>query len=185
LAGVLLLALLLYLVAEIAAFVVVAGHIGVLLAVILVVGISLCGPLLVRRAGTGVIEHARQRITRGETPDREVLDGVVLLIGGVLVCIPGFIGDVLGLLLLIGPVRHAVIRTAGRHLARRVTTATGLPLVFGARMPGSARRRDGAGPVVDAATHDEPDHPHPASDPGRPRARPDMPALPSDPDTGR
>ena len=48
------------------------------------------------RSGRGGVEHARQRIQRGEAPDREGLDGVVLLLGGVLVCVPGFIGDFLG-----------------------------------------------------------------------------------------
>ena len=47
---------------------------------------------------------------------------LVILIGGVMICVPGFIGDALGLLLMIGPVRHLVIRTAGHRLARRVQT---------------------------------------------------------------
>jgi UPF0716 protein FxsA len=145
---VLFLAVLLWAAAEIIAFVIVAEHIGVLLAVILVLGVSAAGPFLVRRAGTGVVQHARERIQRGEAPDREVLDGVVLLLGGVLVCVPGFIGDALGLLLLIGPVRHAVIRTLGRRLARRVAAASGGSfVVFGARRPPT-------GPVVDASSHD-------------------------------
>jgi UPF0716 protein FxsA len=168
---VLLVALLIFVAAEIVAFVVVAEHIGILLAVVLLLGVSAAGPFLVRRSGSGVIEHARQRIQRGEAPEREVLDGVVLLLGGVLVCIPGFIGDVLGLLLLIGPVRHAGIRLAGHHLARRLGTSG---LTFGAARfpgrPGRATRQDG--PVVDAATHDRAD--------GRPDW--DPPALPADPD---
>jgi UPF0716 family protein affecting phage T7 exclusion len=47
---------------------------------------------------------------------------VVVLAGGVLVCVPGFISDALGLLLLFGPVRHLLIRVGGRSLARRVQT---------------------------------------------------------------
>jgi UPF0716 protein FxsA len=146
---VILLALLLYAAAEVAAFVVVAEHIGILLALIIVLGISAAGPALVRRAGTGVVNHARERIRRGEAPDREVLDGVVLLIGGVLVCIPGFIGDVLGLLLLIGPVRHAAIRLTGRHLARRVASAS----MWSVSPTGFGRRGRAGGPI-DATTHE-------------------------------
>jgi UPF0716 family protein affecting phage T7 exclusion len=56
----------------------------------------------------------------GGVPTRELLDGLVVLIGGVMICVPGFIGDAVGLLLMIGPVRHLVIRAFGHHLARRV-----------------------------------------------------------------
>jgi UPF0716 protein FxsA len=152
---VILLAILLYLAVEIAVFVVVAEHIGVLLAVILVLGISATGPMLIRRAGTGVLEHARARIRRGETPDREVLDGVVLLFGGVLVCIPGFVGDLVGLLLLIAPVRHAAIRLTGRHLGRRVASASMWSVT-----PGFGRRGAADPTIVDAATHEPGAHGH-------------------------
>jgi UPF0716 protein FxsA len=152
---VILLALLLYAVAEVAAFVVVAEHVGILLAVILVLGISAAGPALVRRAGTGVVNHARERIRRGETPDREVLDGVVLLLGGVLVCIPGFIGDAVGLLLLLGPVRHAVIRLIGRHLGRRVASAS----MWSVSAPGFGRRGRVGDTIVDATAHEPGGHP--------------------------
>lgn len=145
-----LLLLLVYLAAEVVAFVVVAEHIGILLAIILVLGISAAGPMLVRRAGTGVLEHARQRIRRGERPDREMLDGVVLLLAGVMVCVPGFIGDVLGLLLLIGPVRHAAIRLTGHRLGRRVAAAS----MWSVSAPGFARRGGADPTIVDATTHD-------------------------------
>jgi UPF0716 protein FxsA len=136
---VLVLALAVYVAAEVAAFVVVAEHIGVLLAVVLVLAISACGPLLVRRAGLGVLQRARVRLAQGESPSRDLLDGVVLLLGGALVCIPGFVGDVLGLALLVTPVRHLVIRYSGRALGRR--------LKHNFAPPGGRRRR--YGPVVD------------------------------------
>jgi UPF0716 protein FxsA len=115
-----LLVLFVWFVAEIAAFVAVAESIGVLLAVVLVLVVSASGPFLVRRAGLGVLAHARVRLARGEPPERELLDGVVLLAGGALVCIPGFVGDVIGLALLVAPIRHLVIRLAGRSVARHV-----------------------------------------------------------------
>jgi len=113
-------ALFVWFVAEVAAFVVVAEQIGVLLAIVLVLVVSASGPFLVRRAGLGVLEHARARLARGEPPERELLDGVVLLLGGALVCIPGFVGDAVGLVLLVGPIRHLLIRVSGRVLARHL-----------------------------------------------------------------
>lgn|GEM_PF-1204830 len=107
---------------EIGAFVAVASQIGVLLAVVLLLVVSACGPLVVRRVGIGVLAHTRERLLRGEMPTRELLDGLVVLVGGVLIGVPGFVGDLIGLLLMVGPVRHLVIRTSGHHLARRVQT---------------------------------------------------------------
>jgi UPF0716 protein FxsA len=116
------LGVLLFIGAEIAAFVLVAGQIGFLWALAILILVSALGPLVVRRVGVGVMVHTQQRLARGEVPTRELLDGLVVLIGGVLICVPGFIGDALGLLLMIGAVRHSVIRATGHRLARRVQT---------------------------------------------------------------
>ena len=106
--------------AEIAAFVAVAEQIGFLWALLILIVVSALGPLVVRRVGFGVLASTRERLARGETPTRELLDGLVVLLGGVMICVPGFVGDAFGLLLMIGPVRRLVIRVAGRRLARRV-----------------------------------------------------------------
>jgi UPF0716 protein FxsA len=117
---VLLLGVLLFGAAEIAAFVAVAHQIGYLWAFVILLVVSALGPFVVRRVGLGVLAHTQERLGRGELPTRELLDGLVILIAGVMICVPGFIGDALGLVLMIGPVRHLVIRTAGHRLARRV-----------------------------------------------------------------
>jgi UPF0716 protein FxsA len=119
---VLFLGVLLFIAAEIVAFVVVAHQIGFLWALALLIVVSALGPFVVRRVGLGVLAHTQERLARGEMPTRELLDGLVILIGGVMICVPGFIGDALGLLLMIGPVRHLVISAAGHRLARRVGT---------------------------------------------------------------
>jgi UPF0716 protein FxsA len=113
---------LLFIAAEIVVFVVVAHQIGFLWALALLIVVSALGPFVVRQVGLGVLAHTQERLGRGEMPTRELLDGLVILIGGALICVPGFIGDALGLLLMIGPVRHLVIRAAGHRLARRVQT---------------------------------------------------------------
>ncbi|HEY5273793.1 MAG TPA: FxsA family protein [Acidimicrobiales bacterium] len=108
--------------AEIAAFVAVADQIGFFWALAILIGVSALGPFVVRRVGFGVLVHTQERLARGEVPTRELFDGLVVLAGGVLICVPGFVGDALGLLLMIGPVRHLVIRASGRGIARRVQT---------------------------------------------------------------
>jgi UPF0716 protein FxsA len=108
--------------AEIASFVVVAEQIGFLSSLAILLVVSALGPFIVRRVGVGILVRTQERLARGEVPTRELLDGLVILIGGVLICVPGFVGDAVGLLLMIGPVRHLLIRAGGHWLARRVQT---------------------------------------------------------------
>jgi UPF0716 protein FxsA len=84
--------------------------------------VSALGPFVIRRVGVGVLARAQDRLAAGELPTRELLDGVIVLVGGLMICIPGFISDGLGLLLMIGPVRHLAIRMGGRWLGHRVET---------------------------------------------------------------
>ena len=120
--------------AEVAAFWVVAGQIGFLWALALLIVVSAFGPLIVRRVGFGVLAHTRERLERGEVPTRELFDGLLVLIGGVTIFVPGFIGDAFGLLLMIGPVRHLVIRLFSHRLIRRLQrTGTGRWQVINAR----------------------------------------------------
>jgi UPF0716 protein FxsA len=110
------------LVAEIAAFVAVGEHIGFGWAVLILLGVSAFGPFVVRRVGVGVLLRTQRRLAGGELPTKELLDGVVVLLGGVLICVPGFITDAVGLLLMLAPVRLLFIRSTGRRVARRVET---------------------------------------------------------------
>jgi UPF0716 protein FxsA len=111
-----------FVVAEITSFVAVAGQIGFLRALALLLVVSALGPFIVRRVGIGVFAHTQERLARGEVPTRELLDGLVVLVGGFMICVPGFVSDALGLALMIGPVRHLLIRAAGNRLARRIPT---------------------------------------------------------------
>jgi UPF0716 protein FxsA len=106
--------------AEVAAFWVVAGQIGFLWALVLLIVVSAFGPLIVRRVGFGVLAHTRERLERGEVPTRQLFDGLIVFMGGVMIFVPGFIGDAFGLLLMIGPVRSLVIRLFSHRLARRL-----------------------------------------------------------------
>jgi UPF0716 protein FxsA len=109
-----------FVVAEISSFVAVAGQIGFLRALAVLLVVSALGPFIVRRVGIGVVAHTQERLARGEVPTRELLDGLVVLVGGFMICVPGFVSDAIGLALMIGPVRHLVIRATGNRLARRI-----------------------------------------------------------------
>ena len=123
----LLVGLIVVIAAELVVLVEVARAIGVLAAVLLLILVSASGPWLVRRAGLGVWRRTRDRVRAGQPPGAEALDGATLLLGGVLVCVPGFITDVIGLALLLAPVRALARRLVLRHFTRRVGGLGGRP----------------------------------------------------------
>ena len=58
-------------------------------------------------------------MSEGRSPGREVLDGVLVLIGGFLLIVPGFLSDVVGLLALLPPTRSLLRGRLARHLQSR------------------------------------------------------------------
>jgi len=103
----LLLAILALPVAELVVFIMVAASIGFALALLLVLGTSLAGGLLLRHAGGNHI--ARVRVAMNEGLNRGSFTALQADSAGVAtLLIPGFITDVLAVLLLISPLRRAL-----------------------------------------------------------------------------
>ena len=85
----------------------------------MVVGAGLLGALIVSRQGLTVLRRTQQALAQGRPPVAPVLDGVFLVLAGALLISPGFLSDVLALLLLIPPVRRAIARWGVKQLVRR------------------------------------------------------------------
>lgn len=116
------LALLALPVAEIAMFIVVGSHIGVLATIGLIFASTAAGILLLRVQGLGNLERLRGAMQRNEAPTAEVADGAMILLAGLLLITPGFITGALGLLLFVPPVRRLAWKLAGARMAVVVTT---------------------------------------------------------------
>src|SRR3569833_210310 len=114
---------------EIYVLVKVGGRIGAWPTVGLVVAMAVLGLVLIRVQGVLTWQRAAAARLRGQLPAVELLEGVVVLIGGVLFLVPGFVSDVLGLLCLVPPLRRAVIRWALRR-ALIVPAPAGCVCVF-------------------------------------------------------
>ena len=97
----------------------IAGLIGAPLTMLLIVGMSVLGWFLLRGEGVSVWRRINTEVAAGRTPAQQMLDGVLVLVGGLCLIVPGFITGVFGLLLLLPPVR-AVLRPAlSGWMARR------------------------------------------------------------------
>ncbi|MGA3680144.1 FxsA family protein [Pseudomonas graminis] len=104
-----LLLLLLFPVLELFVLVKVGMSIGFLPTFLLVVAGSMLGVFVVRIAGVATALSARQSLARGELPAQQMLDGLMMTIGGGLLVLPGFISDVLGLLFLMPFTRRMIV----------------------------------------------------------------------------
>ena len=107
--------LLLVPVAEIAVFVQVGSRIGAGMTVLLVVASAVVGVWLVRRQGLATAARVQAMVERGESPAFGMLEGLALLVAGVLLLIPGFLTDIAAFVLLIPPLRRRIIRLYLRH----------------------------------------------------------------------
>ena len=84
--------------AEIYVLVSVGDAIGAWSTILLVIITALIGSTLLKQQGWSIMAKAQQSIAEGRTPALEILEGVVILVSGVLLLTPGFITDGLGLL---------------------------------------------------------------------------------------
>jgi UPF0716 protein FxsA len=104
--------------------------IGVTWTVLLILFSVPLGMWAVRSQGRAVWRRLADGIATGRPPGRDVLDGALVLIGGVLFILPGFISDVFGALLLLPPsragVRGLLVRNfQGRFVKRMAGFTTG------------------------------------------------------------
>jgi UPF0716 protein FxsA len=105
---------------EVFVFAQVADAIGFLNALGLLIAISLVGAWVVRHEGWKVWQRLNLQLTQGRLPQVEVIDGVLVLLAGVLLVMPGFVTDVVGALLLLPPTRALARRMAQRRMEIRV-----------------------------------------------------------------
>ncbi len=97
------------------------GHaIGVGNTLGLLVVISVLGAWLAKREGLGVVRRIQRSVDAGRVPGTELVDGFLILLAGALMLTPGFLTDILAILLLLPPVRAVVRRELRRRLARRI-----------------------------------------------------------------
>jgi UPF0716 protein FxsA len=98
------------------------GHaIGALNTVGLLLLLSITGAWLTKHAGLSVISRIRRQLEASQMPTNELIDGGLVLAAGLLLIVPGFITDALGLALLFPPTRRTARGILKRRFRTRVT----------------------------------------------------------------
>lgn len=117
--GYLLLAFTVTPVVELFVLIKIGSRIGALNTVAVVIVTGAAGALLARAQGMAVIYRIRDSVNNGLMPGEEILNGIMILCGGVLFLTPGFITDLLGFFMLI-PVTRKYLKVRLREKIRRM-----------------------------------------------------------------
>jgi UPF0716 protein FxsA len=106
--------------AEIAVLIEVGGWLGLGPTLALIIFTAVLGTWLLRRQGVAVLRRAQQQMQQGSVPLAEVFEGACLVIAGALLLTPGFLSDTAGAVLLLPPVRALLYRRVRRRLEEQV-----------------------------------------------------------------
>jgi len=98
--------------------------IGALPTIILVVLTAVIGAALLRQQGLSTLARLQKNIEQGKLPAQELIEGVLLAVGGALLMTPGFVTDTLGFLCLIPVSRKYLAKTIMQRSALHVSSAS-------------------------------------------------------------
>ncbi len=97
----------------------------------IIVTTALAGSMLLKREGLSVWRRFNDRLTSGDMPGTEALDGVIIIVAGALLITPGVLTDLLGFLGLL-PITRKLIRKEAMKRIRKAMTQGTFAMGFGA-----------------------------------------------------
>ncbi|MEZ5262543.1 MAG: FxsA family protein [Acidimicrobiales bacterium] len=140
-------------IAELYVIVQVAQGFGILPTIALVVIVSAVGAWLCKREGLGLLRRVQREVDAGRVPTSALVDGFLVLFAGALLLTPGFLTDLLGLALLLPPVRAVVRAVLVRRFATKARRMAAQGMAGGFT---STRTRlfvfDGSAPTADGSS---------------------------------
>jgi UPF0716 protein FxsA len=145
-------------IAELFVIIKVGEAIGVLPTIVLLLADAVLGSMLLRHQGRAAWIRFNRALAENRLPHKEVFDGVLIIFGGALLITPGFLTDILGLILLIPPTRAIVRAISARSVRRRLAMGGGAGVFTFGRPPRRPPREQptrgpepepGPGPIPD------------------------------------
>jgi len=144
----------------------VGQQLGLLPTILILIAQAIIGALLMRHEGSRAWKALNDAFSNGKVPTGELADAALILVGGVLLILPGFLTDVIGFLFLLRWTRPVARKIIAFFVARRINRL-GIP-VMRARLdtenliegesveqpPANGRKQDD--PVVIAGEIEEP-----------------------------
>ena len=110
------------------------------IATVLLTGVL--GGYLAKREGLSLLNQLRSELRQGLPPAERLVEGLLVLVGAVLLITPGVLSDITGLLIILPPVRRRLAPPVKTWLLARVDRIPGLRV--GPLGPGPAAREEPA-----------------------------------------
>ena len=146
--GLLVLAFVLVPLVEIYVIIQIGQVIGAWWTILLLIADSILGSWLVKREGARAWRALQVALEQGRMPARELADGILVLVGGLLMLTPGFVLDIVGVLCILPVTRPFGRRILSGVISRRLV-GVGFPV------PGTTRQRPGPGVPDDGVVQGE------------------------------
>ncbi len=105
---------------ELAVLIKVGGYIGIGNTLLIILSTGIAGAYLARMEGFVVLRNIQDSLAQGRLPTEEMLDGFMILCGGLLLLTPGFITDGLGFFLLIPWTRNIIKLLVRRKIEKMI-----------------------------------------------------------------
>jgi UPF0716 protein FxsA len=147
----------------------VGQQLGLLPTVLILIAEAMVGVLLMRHEGARAWKALNAAFTQGKVPTGELADAALILVGGILLMLPGFLTDIIGFLFLLRWTRPIARKIIAFFVARRINRL-GIPvmrarldtenLIEGETVEQSgASQRKSDGPIIIAGEIEEPSRP--------------------------
>jgi len=117
-----------YMLAEIAGFILVGETIGVLPTLGLIVLGMVTGTMLLRRQGLSTLRKVQADLAAGKAPARPLAEGAAQAAGALLIILPGFVSDLVGVALFVPAIREMLWRAIRRRVEFRTIQRDGRPV---------------------------------------------------------
>ncbi len=111
---------------EIYVFVAVGSEIGALATIALTLLTAVAGTIMLRVQGFSLLMRIRAEIDAGRVPGDDLVHGALIVVAAILLLVPGFVTDAIGLILFIPPVRSAIGHYLVSHADMTIVSSGGM-----------------------------------------------------------
>lgn len=101
---------------EITVFILIGGEIGIFATLALIFLTAVIGSILLRIQGFAILSKIRTDMEQNRLPGRELGNGAMILVAGILLLTPGFVTDTVGFALFVPAIRNALWQFLVRNL---------------------------------------------------------------------
>ncbi len=114
---------------EILLLIEIGSRIGAFNTILIIVLTGILGASMMRHQGFTIIRNIQRDLSQGHMPTGELINGALVLVGGIVLLTPGFFTDAVGFILLV-PTTRALIRKKIQLLIRRKIESGDIHIFF-------------------------------------------------------